>query len=989
MNNMFASYLSPHLTLSPHRESQQQQSSDNCSVTTQSTAGSRSSKGSKGSKAKAQDYQLLLSELQKHQAQFQQARSQLASSLLRMGEYHVRHGEYDEAMLALRDSLNENRSVVCSSLNGMPNLDVISTSDESLISGMTESHTAALSTPRGSISVVSSTSSPSTYLASISNNKDKDTTTVSSTTTAQATDPETINAQRQSLNDMITTLSSIGKVHSLRGEDAAAIKYYNEKTKIQSIKNNIEEQLSVGNAGCAGSDFFFGDGLQKGGGSILAEINEDVKALDELFRGITFRKDTPKATAAEAESSNKMQEDEGEDDTRNDQDATGGSTTFDERSGCYSQSTYDDESLMSNSTSMSRKSKKSNSEPHRRRRVRVSINTDMNESIPVLPVIRQARQSSHRRQSTTSTVASHDGSSVATNTTNNKEDNELADAIDSYRTVIDSNGGRNSEKHEKKYAEFLRKYEAIQKQSTTSMSSSDRSSSTSSSSTANSSPTSKLQLSRRKEWTLALDIYESALSAQKEATSRIPFPPGTPRKRTASDFNQDAHTSVASTLIAMGGLYYKLGNVHKELEKYNEALTVYQETLGSDHPHVAGTMKNIGMVLAERGELDEAMAKFQEAQRIYKSINDNRQEGPCCDVASALSCMGNVQNRRGDLDDALRLYEEALCIYKSVSKRARDMGGRSRLAIQEVASTLKIMGMVYTKRGELDMAMNCFQDAIDIMRQNFNEKGSGPVVTSILSRIGGIFAKLGKLEEAMSHYQEAYDLATRTFGTTNHPEVAQILHHIAGIHQKGGDLAEAMRCYKNAAKLYQAALGRNDPTVATTLVCIGSIYYIEKNLDKAMTYYKDALRLNRSVYGYKHPDVIPTMKSIALIHAKKENYDNAIEIFTEVLNIKRAEVGQNHPEVAGAHKRIGNVHYQRGRRDLAEVEYKKALSIYQQTLGPEHHSTKSAEAIVLKVRKEIHASSSEQVSDSVDFSETVSTSTNFFKRLKPKGYESL
>ena len=62
------------------------QSSDNCSVTTQSTAGSRSSKGSKGSKAKAQDYQLLLSELQKHQAQFQQARSQLASSLLRMGE---------------------------------------------------------------------------------------------------------------------------------------------------------------------------------------------------------------------------------------------------------------------------------------------------------------------------------------------------------------------------------------------------------------------------------------------------------------------------------------------------------------------------------------------------------------------------------------------------------------------------------------------------------------------------------------------------------------------------------------------------------------------------------------------------------------------------------------------------------------------------------------------------------------------------------------
>ena len=91
---------------------------------------------------------------------------------------------------------------------------------------------------------------------------------------------------------------------------------------------------------------------------------------------------------------------------------------------------------------------------------------------------------------------------------------------------------------------------------------------------------------------------------------------------------------------------------------------------------------------------------------------------------------------------------------------------------QEVASTLKIMGMVHTNRGELDGAMTCFQGAIDILYENFNKKGSGPVVASILSRIGGIFYKMGKLDEAMSHYHEAYDLATRAYGKTDHPEVA-------------------------------------------------------------------------------------------------------------------------------------------------------------------------------------------------------------------------
>ena len=80
---------------------------------------SHSTKGSKGPKAVGQDYQVLLTELQKRQADFQHT-----SSLLRVGEYHVRRSEYYEAVLVLRDSLSKNRSVVRQSLNILPSLDV-------------------------------------------------------------------------------------------------------------------------------------------------------------------------------------------------------------------------------------------------------------------------------------------------------------------------------------------------------------------------------------------------------------------------------------------------------------------------------------------------------------------------------------------------------------------------------------------------------------------------------------------------------------------------------------------------------------------------------------------------------------------------------------------------------------------------------------------------------------------------------------------------
>ena len=189
MNNMFSSYLAPHLNISassPRRQPQQQpQCSDNASVAsfaTHSTAGSRSSRGSNnGNKgAKAQDYQVLVTELKKRHAHFQQARSQLASSLMRMGEYHVRQGEYDEAMMALRDRLNENRSVVCSGLNSLPSLEISDTGEESLVSGMTTvaSHSqwsGGANTPRGSCSASVASSHASPYLASINAAASRDT----------------------------------------------------------------------------------------------------------------------------------------------------------------------------------------------------------------------------------------------------------------------------------------------------------------------------------------------------------------------------------------------------------------------------------------------------------------------------------------------------------------------------------------------------------------------------------------------------------------------------------------------------------------------------------------------------------------------------------------------------------------------------------------------------------------------------------------------
>ena len=162
---------------------------------------------------------------------------------------------------------------------------------------------------------------------------------------------------------------------------------------------------------------------------------------------------------------------------------------------------------------------------------------------------------------------------------------------------------------------------------------------------------------------------------------------------------------------------------------YNQALLTYKEALGDCHPYVAGTRKNIGMVLAERFDFDGAMEQFELAKEIYEEIGDRI----CSDVATTISCMGNVQYRRGNLDNALSLYSKALCMYRTQGEEV----GWSQGNVIDVTSTLKIIGMVYTKRSDCESAMKCYEEAMELLISLKMQKSVE--MASLFSRMGGIF----------------------------------------------------------------------------------------------------------------------------------------------------------------------------------------------------------------------------------------------------------
>lgn len=623
-----------------------------------------------------------------------ESRRALAAALDRLGEHHVRKNELDSAMDAFTEALQEKRSIYSTE---MEDLRAENFANASSLRESGECHSAL---------------------------------------------------RDQAIDEIIVTLRNMGNVHSLRGEQDEAMRYYTEVTNLKANKtasSGTEETATL----------LSGFGGEEDNSTLMSEINEDVKALDDMFRSISFRN-------------------------------------------------------------------KDNTNPLIERRPAKPLAAQAENTTPTSSKRRKSESSSRGIAGCESEPFRRSASNTLTFPASG---NELAEALDMYKSVLETYNGPHLEQHKETLNSLTLRVDLL----TDDLARVDTSSSF---------------CGNAMDLELTLEIFQHALSAQHEVNASQGVQP---------DRQQSA--SIASTLIRMGSLYYKLGNRLEELRMYTEAKDIYCRAFGEKSAFVAGARKNMGMVLAERGLYEESLEEFEKAKQIYIEIEGGSQISR--NVASAISCMGNVKNRVGELDEALEKYMEALNIYKHVQEDAMDSESVT-VACFEVTATLKVIGLVHSKKGNLDLAMSFFQEAMSLLRTSGVDTTSTGRETkaSILTRVASIYVKKGDLNLAMENYREAYEVTVNNRGTTNHHDVAGILHHIGSVLHKKAEYDEAMDCYQEALRIYHSTVGPGNPVVAGTLVMIGSINYKKRNLDSAMMFYKEALRLNRDAYGMHHPGKI-------------------------------------------------------------------------------------------------------------------------------------
>jgi len=262
--------------------------------------------------------------------------------------------------------------------------------------------------------------------------------------------------------------------------------------------------------------------------------------------------------------------------------------------------------------------------------------------------------------------------------------------------------------------------------------------------------------------------------------------------------NEVPDSDKAYVLVDLGRAYENNNDVKGAIESYKEA--------SNRNSQYATAYLHLGIVYGQKGELDQALESFKQAESIYQALGNL--EGR----AEVIFQRGYLFNKRNNLPQAKTELEQALNLAKANDNKS-----------QIIKSLLQLCSVAFDE-GETARATEYAQQAVDLAQKSGMENLS----TRGLIDLGNSFLVRGKQAEAENYLEQALAAAVRAKARRNEArarvamaslrqqqdrpdEVVQYLEPALAFYQQGGYRSETISCL---ALLARANLQKGDYAAA-------------------------------------------------------------------------------------------------------------------------------------------------------------------------------
>jgi tetratricopeptide (TPR) repeat protein len=167
---------------------------------------------------------------------------------------------------------------------------------------------------------------------------------------------------------------------------------------------------------------------------------------------------------------------------------------------------------------------------------------------------------------------------------------------------------------------------------------------------------------------------------------------------------------------------------------YESEETLWSDTLAKN-PNCWLAYNNLGNAFLQKGQMDDAMAQFQEAIKINPGYDASRVN------------LGNALVKKGQVDDAIAQYQQVL------------------ESNPDYAAARDSLGTALFQKGQVDDAVTQYQKALEINPNN----------AIVHYNLGDAFAQQGKISEAIAQFQTALEINPNYAAARNNLEKAEAI----------------------------------------------------------------------------------------------------------------------------------------------------------------------------------------------------------------------
>ena len=254
------------------------------------------------------------------------------------------------------------------------------------------------------------------------------------------------------------------------------------------------------------------------------------------------------------------------------------------------------------------------------------------------------------------------------------------------------------------------------------------------------------------------------------------------------------------------------------------------------------------------------------------------------DVATSLNELGILLNEQGRYREADRRYIRAQAILENA------FGPEHR----DVGISLNSLGCSYYAQGRYGEAEQLFSRAVVIW-----EKALGPDHSNVgraLGNLAGVYYAQGRYVDAEPQVRRALAIGEKAHGP-HHPRVAIFLNNVAEMEYRLGRYDGAETLLNRALAIWEnAALGPDHPDVAITLNVLGEVHEAQGRLGDAESVHMRAIAIREKALGPDHPAVATSLTGLASVRARQDRHADAELLLARALEIQEKSLGRDHAE---------------------------------------------------------------------------------------------